>query len=75
MGVVTSASERAHSFRAKSYMTEDSLGLVLLQHGSFFDDHISISQSVVFVNQSSVIQFFFFFLSSIGPKLINAALD
>ena len=37
-------------------MTEDSLGLVLLQRGSFFDDRISITRSVVFVNQPSVLQ-------------------
>ena len=43
LGMVTSASERAHSFRAKPYMAEDSLGLVLLQRGSYFDNRISIS--------------------------------
>ena len=29
-------------------MTEDGLGLVLLQRGSFFNDRISITQSAVF---------------------------
>ena len=38
-------------------MAEDSLGLVLLQHRSFFDDRISSTRSEVFINQSSVLQF------------------
>ena len=36
-------------------MVEDSLGLFLRQHGSFFDDHVSITRSSVLV--SSVLQF------------------
>ena len=34
-------------------MAEDSLGLVLLQHVSFFDNCILITQSAVFVNEPS----------------------
>ena len=36
---------------------------------------ISIIRSAVLVNQSSVLQFLWTTLSSIGPKLIKAALD
>ena len=56
-------------------MAEDSLGLVLLQRGSFFDDRVSITRSAVVINQSSVLRFLWITLSSIGPKLIKAALD
>ena len=55
-------------------MAKASLGLVLLQYGSFFDDRMSITQSVVFVNQSSVLRFLWITRSSIGLKLIKAIL-
>ena len=54
---------------------EDSLGSVLLQHGSFFDDRTSITRSEVFINQSSVLPFLWRTLCGIDPKLIKAALD
>ena len=57
MGVVTIACG-THSLVQGKTMAEDSLGLVLLQQRSFFDDHISIIQSEVFINQSSVLRFF-----------------
>ena len=56
MGVVTIASGPRLLIQCKT-MAEDSLGLVLMQHRSFFDDCISITQSEVFINQSSVLQF------------------
>ena len=56
-------------------MAEDSLGLALLQHRSFFDDRISITRCEVFINQSSLLQFLWMTLRGIGPKLIKAALD
>ena len=56
-------------------MTEDGLGLVLLQRGSFFDDRFSITRSAIYENQPSVLQFLWIKTSSIGPKLIKAALD
>ena len=49
--------------------------MVLLQRGRFFDDHISITQSAVFENQPSMLHFLWITPSSIGPKLIKAALD
>ena len=55
-------------------MTEDDIGLVLLQHRSFFDDRLSITQSAAFENQPSVLQFCGL-QSSICPKLIKAALE
>ena len=54
-------------------MAEGSLGLVLLQRGNYFDDCISITQSVVFVNLSSVLR-----ISHqvyIGPKLTKTHLE
>ena len=56
-------------------MTEDDLGLVLLQRGSFFDDRFSITQSAVFENQPSMLQILWIIASSISPKLMKAALD
>ena len=57
-------------------MAEDSLGLILLQLArSFFDDHISITPSALFVNQSSMLQLLSISPSSVGPKLIKAALE
>ena len=56
-------------------MTEDGLGLVLLQRGSFFDDRFSITQSTFFENQPSMLQILWIAASSIGPKLIKVALD
>ena len=56
-------------------MTEDGLGFVLLQRGSFFDDCISITRSSVFENQPSMLHFLWITPSSIGPKLIKAALE
>ena len=52
-------------------MTEDGLGLVLLQRGSFFDNRFSITQSAVFENQPSVLQILWITASSIGPKLMK----
>ena len=43
-----------HSLVWGQTMAEDSLGLILLQRRSYFDDHILITQSAVFVNQSTV---------------------
>ena len=57
MGVVTIACG-THSLVQGKTMAEDSLGLVLLQQRSFFDNRISITQSEVFINQSSVLPFF-----------------
>ena len=56
VGVVTIASGTRSLIQGKT-KAEDSLGLVLLQHGNFFDDHISITRSEVFINQSFVQQF------------------
>ena len=61
--------------RSWQTMAENSHGLVLLQHGSFFDGRMSISRSAVLVNQSSVLQSSWTTLSSIGLKQIKAALD
>ena len=44
-----------HSLVQGKTMAEDSLGLVLLQQRSFFDDCISITRNEVFINQSSVL--------------------
>ena len=66
--------DRKYSALACS-VTEDGLGLVLLQRGSFFDDRISNIRSAFFENQASVLQFLWITPSSIGPKLIKAALD
>ena len=67
VGVATIASGTSLLVRGKT-MAEDSLGMVLLQHGSFFDDRMSITRSTDFISQISVQRF-------IGPKLIKAALD
>ena len=74
MGVAT-ITNVTYSLVQGKIMAEDSLGLVLLQHGSFFDNRILITRSVVSINQSSVQRFLWVTLSSIGPKLIKAALD
>ena len=57
VGVVTITCE-THSLVWGKTMAEDSLGLVLLQQRSFFDNRISITQSEVFINQFSVLRFF-----------------
>ena len=74
MGVVTIASGLCSLVWDKT-MVENSLVLILLQRGSFFDDRILITQSAVFVNHSSVLQFLWITPSSIGLQLIKAALD
>ena len=74
MGVATIESGTCLLFWGK-IMAEDSLGLVPLQRGSFFDNRMSINLSAVFENQSSVLRFMWITLPSIGPKLIKAALD
>ena len=74
MGVVTIAS-RARSLVRSKTVTKDGHGFVLLQRGSFFDDRLSITRSAVFENQPSVLQFLWITPSSIGPKLIKAALE
>ena len=56
VGVVIITSGTRSLVRGKT-KAEDSLGLVLLQHGSFFDDRTSITRSEVFINQSFVQQF------------------
>ena len=48
VGVVTIASGTRSLVRGKT-KAEDSLGLVLLQHGSFVDNRISITRSEVFI--------------------------
>ena len=53
-------------------MAEDSLGLVLLQRRSFFDNRLSISRSEFFINQSFVLQFLWRTPCGIGPKLIKS---
>ena len=74
MGVATVASGTCSLVWGK-IMAEDSLGLITLHRGSFFDDRMSINLSAVFENQSCVLRFIWIALSSIGPKLIKAALD
>ena len=74
VGVVTIASGTRSLIQGKT-KAEDSLGLVLLQHGNFFDDRTSITRSEVFINQSSVLLFLWRTLCGIGPKLIKAALE
>ena len=76
MGVATIANETGSLVRGKT-TAEDSLGLVLLQRGNFFDDHniMSITLSTVFINLSSVVRVLWITPSSIGPKLIRATLD
>ena len=73
VGVVTIASGTLSFVRGKT-MVEDSLGLVLLQQRSFFDDRTSITQSEVFINQSSVLPFLWRTLCGIDLKLTKAAL-
>ena len=74
VGVVTIVSGSRSLIQGKM-MTEDSLGLVLLQHRSFFDDRILTTRSEVFINQSSVLQFLWRTLCGMGLKLIKTALD
>ena len=56
-------------------MAENSHGFVLLQRGSFFDDCILTTQSVVFINQSFVVQFLCITMLTILSKLIKAAIN
>ena len=74
MGVATITNGMRLLIQGKT-MAEGSLGLVLLQHGNFFDNRISITRSAVSINQSSVQRFLWATLSNIGPKLIKVALD
>ena len=73
VGVVTITSGTCSLIQGKT--KADSLGLVLLQHGSFFDNRTSITRSEVFISQSSVLPFLWRTLCGIDPKLIKAALD
>ena len=56
-------------------MAENNAGLVLLQHWSFFDDHISVTRNAVFVNQLFVLRFLWATLSSISLKLTKHTLE
>ena len=49
VGVATLVSGMRSLVRGKT-MEKDSLGLVLLQCGSFFDDRVSITRSEIFMN-------------------------
>ena len=73
-GVVTIASGTRSLVWGKT-KAEDSLGLILLQHGNFFDDCTSITRSEIFIKQSSVLPFLWKTLCGIDPKLIKAALE
>ena len=74
VGVVTIASGPRLLVWGKT-MSKNSLGLVLMQHRSFFDDSMLITRSEVFINLSSVLQFLWRILCGIGLILIKAALD